>query len=98
VIFVEASWDGEVFNNGTSFIPAVATEVSFNGPPGIGPGDSTSLGVGFYIPSSVTGPQTFEVLLTPTAVPEPSTWAMILVGLAGLAYAGSWRSRNAIPA
>jgi hypothetical protein len=30
VIFVEASWDGEVFNNGTSFIPAFPTEVSFN--------------------------------------------------------------------
>jgi hypothetical protein len=100
--FNEATWEDAVFTNGTSFIPAFpnTTEVSYNGPTGIGAGDSTSLNVGFSIPDSVTGPETFKVVLTPTtaAVPEPSTWAMMLVGFAGLAYAGFRRSRNTIPA
>ena len=32
-------------------------------------------------------------LLTPTTVPEPSTWAMLLLGFAGLGYAGYRRAR-----
>jgi hypothetical protein len=28
------------------------------------------------------------------SVPEPSTWAMMLLGFAGLGFAGYWRSRN----
>jgi hypothetical protein len=31
---------------------------------------------------------------TPTAVPEPSTWAMLLLGFAGLGYAGFRRSKG----
>jgi PEP-CTERM motif len=31
-----------------------------------------------------------------TAVPEPSTWAMLLLGFAGLGYAGIRRSKGAI--
>jgi hypothetical protein len=31
---------------------------------------------------------------SPTAVPEPSTWAMLLLGFAGLGYAGFRRSRR----
>ena len=34
--------------------------------------------------------------LTFTAVPEPSTWAMMLIGFAGLGVAG-YRSRKAVP-
>jgi hypothetical protein len=30
-----------------------------------------------------------------TAVPEPSTWAMMLLGFAGLGFAGYRRSRKA---
>ena len=42
---------------------------------------------------------TYGFLLTPTAtVPEPSTWAMPLVGFAGLAYAGSRASRKSVAA
>lgn len=92
--FNESSWESNVFTNGTSLTPPYpnATEVSFNGPPGLGAGDSTSIGVGFSIP--VSGPQTFEVILTPTAaVPEPSTWATMLLGFAGLGYAG-WRTQR----
>jgi PEP-CTERM motif len=29
-------------------------------------------------------------------VPEPSTWAMMLIGFAGLGYAGYRRSRKAL--
>lgn len=95
----EAGYDGSVFTNGVSFVPPGGpfTALSFNGPPGIGAGDTTLLNVGLIVPSSVTEPVTFEVVLTPT-IPEPSTWTMMLVGLAGLAYAGSRRSRNEIPA
>jgi PEP-CTERM motif len=60
--------------------------VAFNGPPGLGAGNSTDIEVIISVPSS--GPETFEVVLTPTAVPEPSTWAMMLLGFAGLGYAG----------
>jgi hypothetical protein len=32
------------------------------------------------------------------AVPEPSTWAMMLIGFAGLGYAGYRRAREPRPA
>jgi hypothetical protein len=33
----------------------------------------------------------------PTAVPEPSTWTMLLLGLSGLAFAGYRRSDRKVP-
>jgi PEP-CTERM motif len=95
VTFDEASWEDAVFSNGANFIPPTS-EVAFNGPPGLGAGDSTEIGVGFSVPSS--GPETFEVVLTPTAaaVPEPSTWAMMLLGFAGLGYLGYRSSRKSV--
>ena len=94
--FNESSWNGSVFSNGTVLSPPFpdATEVTFNGPPGIGAGNSTELGVGFIIPASAVGSQTFEVELTPSvaSVPEPSTWAMMLIGFAGLCFAGYRRN------
>jgi PEP-CTERM motif len=33
-----------------------------------------------------------------SVVPEPSTWAMILLGFAGLGFAGYWQARKARPA
>jgi type VI secretion system secreted protein VgrG len=33
----------------------------------------------------------------PSAIPEPSTWAMMLIGLAGLGFAGHRRARRLIP-
>ena len=66
------SWSSATFGSGvTGSPPDAPTSVAFNGPPGIEIGDSTSLYVGVYIPPADTGTQTFEVILTPTAVPEP---------------------------
>jgi hypothetical protein len=36
--------------------------------------------------------------LTGAVVPEPSTWAMMLLGFAGLGFAGYRRARKAHPA
>jgi hypothetical protein len=36
----------------------------------------------------------FQTYVAPSAIPEPSTWAMMLVGFAGLAYAGLRASRK----
>jgi PEP-CTERM motif len=40
-----------------------------------------------------TGSSDFEFAVT-TTVPEPSTWAMLGIGFAGLAFGGYKRSRN----
>jgi PEP-CTERM motif len=92
--FNEASWDGAAFSNGTTFTPPFpnTTTVTFSGPPGIVAGASTRLGVGFSI--SASGPQTVELVLTPTAVPEPSTFTLGLIGaIASLGY-GARRIRR----
>jgi PEP-CTERM motif len=34
----------------------------------------------------------------PRAVPEPSTWAMMLIGFAGVGYAGYRRARESLAA
>jgi hypothetical protein len=52
-------------------------------------------------PSGVSflGPNTTEMAFTVTlssSVPEPSTWAMMLLGFAGLGFAGYRRSRKAV--
>lgn len=36
----------------------------------------------------------FDVATTTTAVPEPATWALLLIGFAGIGYAGYRRSAN----
>jgi hypothetical protein len=45
---------------------------------------ASAIGVGFGFDFSVGGP-----------VSEPSTWAMMLLGFAGLGYARDWRARKA---
>jgi hypothetical protein len=51
---------------------------------------------GRYLVETVgTGDEAFVVVTAATpAVPEPSTWAMMLIGFAGLAYAGHRASRK----
>jgi hypothetical protein len=45
----------------------------------------------------IFGPD-FNLTLGATAVPEASTWAMMLTGFAGLGYAGYRRRRALAPA
>ena len=42
--------------------------------------------------------ETSGIIITPPTVPEPSTWAMMLIGFAGLSYAGYRASRRAAAA
>lgn len=68
------------------------TTLTLNGPPGIPVEESASFYVGVDITGS--GPQTFEVVLTPT-VPEPSSLVLGLISaVAGLGYATCRRRRR----
>ena len=62
-----------------------------------------------FLIETFTGPERYaQALLVPdgvdnqimvtglTSAPEPSTWAMMLLGFAGLGYAGFRRSRQAV--
>src|ERR1700677_4605761 len=53
--------------------------------------------VGLTPVSRIFGSVTIPVSVT-TAAPEPSTWAMILLGFAGLGFAGYRRTRVAVSA
>jgi hypothetical protein len=89
------SYSGGTFGGGPTYTPPDApTSVAFNGPPGIGVGDSTSLYVGVYIPPADTGTQSFQVLLTPTAVPEPSSIVLGLIGALASIGVGPLRVRR----
>jgi PEP-CTERM motif len=61
---------------------------------------SDALGPGIYY-VEITGRVNSKVLgiggsVTTTAIPEPSTWAMMLIGFAGLGFAGYRASRKSI--
>ncbi|HWY81321.1 MAG TPA: PEP-CTERM sorting domain-containing protein [Roseiarcus sp.] len=67
--------------------PAVGTLVRFDGSAIVG--GSVGLGLNEQL-AGLTGS------ITPAPVPEPSTWAMMLLGFVGLAFAGyrrTWRNR-----
>jgi hypothetical protein len=69
------------------------TTIVFNGPPGIPVEQSAFFNVGYNITGS--GPETFDVLLTPQTVPEPSTLVMgLIAAVAGLGYAARRRRRQ----
>ncbi len=93
-IFNEASYNTGTFSNGVTFSPPYpnTTLITYNGPPGLLAGDTTDIGVGFTINAS--GPQTVEIALTPTIIPEPSTLTLGLIGaIVSLAYCAR-RSRR----
>ena len=50
------------------------------------------------VPVGPIGTTVANVALGATAVPEPSTWAMLLIGFAGLGYAGWRRSKGPLTA
>ncbi len=52
-----------------------------------------------WSPTDPSGEAFFQTSVTMSAIPELSTWAMMLAGFAGLGFAGYRRSRrNALPA
>ena len=50
---------------------------------------TSDLGVALFVVNSGG-----SITAVPSAVPEPSTWAMMLLGFAGLGYAGYRASRR----
>jgi len=57
----------------------------------LGPGDPVTGGAG----DPLTALDNFAVTFAAGGVPEPSTWAMMLIGFAGLGFAGYRRSQKA---
>jgi hypothetical protein len=49
---------------------------------------SSSTNLAFFGRNSPSTTFLSDVSVVPVAVPEPSTWAMMLLGFAGLAFAG----------
>jgi hypothetical protein len=90
---VQLQWgEGEIWGNGT------APPYIF-GPPGA---YTFEVATGIHTPASGDTPQTpivsyyngdvgFQVV-----VPEPSTWAMMILGFAGLGFAGHRKSRDTV--
>ena len=79
--------------------PASGESVLFDGFPGNG-GTNTALIYGdYYFTEALLRLQDVLdgkpgwVLYSPTTVPESSTWAMMLLGFAGVAFAGRRRAR-----
>jgi hypothetical protein len=68
--------------------------VSLPGGPGLPNGFSTQIGFEFTLASPATRTETVVLYLSPTPLPEPSTWAMMLLGFAGLGFA-SYRATRA---
>jgi hypothetical protein len=73
------------------------TEIQWPGKPGLPSGEFTFLAFTFTVPQPVVGTETVEVAFGPAAltpVPEPSTWAMMMLGFAGLGFT-SYRATRA---
>jgi hypothetical protein len=93
------NWEVRLENNGLGYNYLVET---YNDPPGLSP---TVQDLGsqrqIFIPvnrliqgSNLGLPGTWEVTNVP-AVPEPSTWATMLIGFAGLGFAGYRKAKRA---
>jgi PEP-CTERM motif len=78
-----------IVSPGTSFTPDLQTWIRTDGPGALAP-DWERIG------TDVThqGPFNAAFSLTGIVVPEPSTWAMMLIGFAGLGYAASRRAQR----
>jgi hypothetical protein len=76
---------------GTPFMPDLQTWIRTDGPGGLAP-DWSRIG------TDITGQGPFNAAfsLTGFLVPEPSVWAMMLLGFAGLGFAGYRSSRKAV--
>jgi len=59
--------------------------------PGAGP---YSLQEVFVIHATGAGDANLTIDLTSSVIPEASTWAMMLIGFAGLGFASWWASRR----
>jgi hypothetical protein len=86
--------------NALIFNPASKPDFSAAGSPILFGYEVTAGGGGFF--ASITGidndPITLTVTPTTPSVPQPSTWAMMLLGFAGLGFAGWRASRRAVGA
>ncbi len=84
--FNQAGWNSHVFSNDPIFTPPFpnTTELLFSGAPGLGAGDTTIIEAGFLIPAADSGTQSVEVILTPTAIPEPSSLILGFLGAIGV--------------
>jgi hypothetical protein len=99
---------GKVNADGTVTLWAVTATTSGSGDNGADPNQIVSITDNLFA-TSLPGSESFSVLEGPQvglryggvayAVPEPSTWAMMLTGFAGLGFAGYRRNRKAaVPA
>lgn len=64
------------------------------GGPGLPNGFFTQLSIGISLASPADRTETVVLYLSPTPVPEPSTWAMMMLGFAGLGFAGYRATRE----
>jgi PEP-CTERM motif len=96
-VFLPGDWTTEGTSTGDydalSWNPAFSTP-TFTYDPGTNTTTVSSVDSDF-IPSVGGGPDLTFTLIG-TAVPEPSTWAMMLLGFAGVGFAGYWTSRKAV--
>jgi hypothetical protein len=82
--FTEAGFEFNAFSNAALSPPFPnSTEIIYEGPPGLAAGATTFINLGFQI--TVDSPGTVEIALSP--IPEPSTFALGVIGAIGcLAY------------
>jgi hypothetical protein len=92
--FTVSLYDGATFVDSFSFTPVQDT-IEFRGYLGSSPFDSVQIIEGGTFPENI-GDEYFAHFSygTMSAVPEPSTWAMLTLGFAGLGFAAYRRTRK----
>jgi hypothetical protein len=80
----------------TAFLDAADSDT-----PGYGTDFRAQFAIGFHAPTAGGGGTDFQALVTlfqfAVAVPEPATWAMLVLTLFGFAAARAWSRRSAVP-